>query len=159
MFVNKISLFLILALAVCNISAQDNDIALAPDDIFYSIQDDTYGGTISLYQDPLLHVLVDKYARINEKQGLKGYRIQIYSGSGVSARAEANSARYRLLNLFPEFDPSLIYFDYHAPYFKVVIGDYRNKNEAFEVYHDIKRKFSGSYIVKTRIRFPKLSSK
>lgn len=157
MVVNKIGLFFIWVLISLTTSAQDSNIATSTDDIFSSIQNSTYGGTISLYQDPMLHVLVDKYARINKKQGLKGYRIQVYSGSGVSARTEANKVRSKLLTQFPEFDPRVIYFDYQAPYFKVVIGDYRTKNEAFEVYHGIKRKFLGSYIVKTRINYPKLA--
>ena len=55
-------------------------------------------------------------------------------------------------------DSNLIYFSYQAPYFKVLVGDYRNKNEAFEMYHKIKSTFPGLYIVKSRIKFPKLTS-
>lgn len=158
MFVKIIWLFLFIGVLVVKINAQDNNSIAVTDDIFSSIQDETYGGDIQLYQNPSLHVLVDRYARINKKERLNGYRIQIYSGSGNKARFEAEDIRRRLLNNFPEFDYNLIYFDYQAPYFKVVVGDYRNKNEAFEVYHRIKRKFSGSYIVKSKINFPKLKS-
>ena len=156
MFVKEVCLFLILGMLVFKIDAQEISSTPVTDDIFYSIQDDTYGGNIDLYQNPSLHVLVNKYARINKKDRLDGYRIQIYSGSGNSARTEASNVRRKLLDKFPEFDSGLVYFDYQAPYFKVVIGDFRNKNEAFELYHKIKGKFSGSYIVKSKINFPKL---
>lgn len=160
MFANKIWLFLYLTLTVFKLNAQESNVNYNEinHDIFYSIQDDTYGGDIILYQNPSLHVLVDRYARINKKEGLHGYRIQIFSGSGNSARTKANNVKSKLQNYFPEFDSDLIYFDYQAPYFKVIIGDYRNKNEAYEVYHIIKNKFPGSYIVKSKINFPKLNS-
>ncbi len=125
-------------------------------DIFSLIQDNSFGGTIKLYQDASLYVLLEKNARINEKQGIYGFRIQIYSGSGITAREKANAVKREFLELFPEFSYDIIYTIYKAPYFMVSVGDFRNRNEAFELYHSINKKFPGSYIIRSKINFPKL---
>ncbi|MGE4289871.1 MAG: hypothetical protein AB7E36_14390 [Salinivirgaceae bacterium] len=59
-------------------------------DIFSVLQDNAQGGKIQLFQDPELHVLVDKNIRINKKQGIEGYRIQLFSSSGQDARDKVN---------------------------------------------------------------------
>ncbi len=135
-----------------------NDSISGSPNIFTALQDNSSGGRMVLDQSPELHVLIDKSIRINEKSGLEGYRIQIYTGSGVKARDEAAAVCQEFMAYFPEIDPGQIYKNYQAPYFKVRIGDYRNKNEAFEKYHAIKKRFPSSYIVKSSINFPKLES-
>jgi hypothetical protein len=127
-------------------------------DIFSTLQDNSRGGKIEIYQDPALHVLVDKSIRINKKEGLDGYRIQIFSSSGQEARDLANETQQKFLELFPDFDSRLIYTEYTAPYFKLRIGDFRNKNEAYEFFHKLRKKFPSSYIVKSKINFPKLEA-
>jgi len=124
--------------------------------IFTSIQDNSYGGKMTIYQNPSLQVLVEKSIRMNEKDGINGYRIQIYSGTGSAAREKASNVKREFLENFPEIDQEVIYTDYLEPYFKVKVGDFRNRNEAFELYNNVKKKFPGSYIVKSKINFPKL---
>lgn len=127
-------------------------------DIFSSLQDNSRGGKIEIYQDPALHVLVDKSIRINKKEGLDGYRIQIFSSSGQDARDKVNEIQQQFLEMFPDFDARLIYTEYTAPYFKLRIGDFRNKNEAYAFFHKLRKKFPSSYIVKSKINFPKLEA-
>jgi len=125
-------------------------------DIFISFHDNSDGGTINIYQNPAILVLLEKSISMNEKDGLSGYRIQVYSGTGVTAREKASSIKQELMQNFPEIDEDVIYTDYQEPYFKVNVGDFRNRNEAFELYYNIKNKFPGSYIVNSKINFPKL---
>lgn len=160
MFKKQISLLFLCILMAGSLKAQTESLDATPQvvDIFSLLQEDSHGAAIHLYQNPSLHVLVDKNSRLNEKSGLMGYRIQIYSGSGTQARDKANEVGLTFMENFPEFDPGLIYTDYQAPYFKVRIGDYRNKNEAFEFYNDLKKKYPGAYIVKSVINFPKLET-
>lgn len=159
MSVKKRYLFIILIINYSlTISAQNtNSFAHLSRDIFSSINSTYYGGTVNIYQDPSINALIDKNIRINKKNKVQGYRIQIFSGSGTSARVEANDIRREFIDYFPELDSTTIYFDYKAPYFKVVIGDFRNKNEAFQEYHQIKSKFEGAYIIKSKINYPKLN--
>jgi hypothetical protein len=158
MNLSRISLTTAFVLSVLFVSAQINttDSVNITDDIFSALQNNTYGGNITILQEPSLHVLIDRSIRINKKKGLNGYRIQIFSGSGNNAREQANKVAQEFKSYFPNFDHDLIYFNYQAPYFKVRIGDFRNRNEAFELYNKIIKKFPSSYIVKSRIKFPKL---
>ncbi len=127
-------------------------------DLFTLLSEKSQGqGDINLVQDAELYVLIDKYSRINKRDGLSGYRIQIFSGSGQNAREQANQASQLFCKNFPDFDPNLIYMEYQAPYFKLRIGDFRNKTEANAFYHSVKVIFPDSYLVKSKINFPKLS--
>jgi hypothetical protein len=122
------------------------------------IQDKSDGGVVQIRQNPSLTALLEKNIRINEKEGLEGFRIQLFSGSDQNARDKANEITQEFMSTFPEFNPSLIYTEYQAPYFKLRIGDYRNKGEAYEFFHNVRKKFPNSYIVKSKIKFPKFES-
>ncbi len=112
-------------------------------------------GTIRILQSPALNDLINKYKRINNNE-VKGYRIQIYMGTGSNARTEANEKSIEFTKNFPDFDASRVYAIYETPYFKLRIGDYRAKNEAFEDLFEIKKIFPKAYIVNSPIRYPKL---
>lgn len=141
------------------LKAQNSENTLS-DDIFYHLNLSENGeGKIILSQSVLLNDLIVKHRQINKKLGkakIKGYRIQIYRGIGSDARNEANSVSMRFMNSFPEFSQNQIYAIYETPYFKLRIGDYRNKNEAFEHLFRIKKTFPEAYIVNSNINFPEL---
>jgi len=150
----------LLVLIICNLqlaNAQNNN--TIENDIFATLQnnDNSNYGEITLYQDVSLFVLIDRHKRLSEGI-LQGYRIQIYRGSGQSARSEVEDNQQKLLQSFPSFDSRQIYPIYEAPYFKLRIGDYRNKNEAFEILSKIKQVFPNAYIVNSSINFPKLET-
>ncbi len=84
--------------------------------------------------------------RTNRLQStLEGYRIQIYSGSGSSAKQEAMAAQTKFLQLFPD---EAINTTYSAPFWRVRVGNYRFRSEALELLNKVKRNFQGSYIVR-----------
>jgi hypothetical protein len=140
-----------------NVYCQEHDSLPMHEDIFSLIKHDVKGqGNVDIYQKPGIHLLIDTHVRLNEKNGIDGYRIQIYSGSGRDAREKAYSLQQQFLEKFPEFDPDLTYIIYDVPNFKLRLGDFRNKNEAFEFYHLVRRYFPNSYMVKSKINFPKL---
>lgn len=150
----------ILVLIICCsqlIKAQNN--SPVENDIFATLQnnDNSSYGEITLYQDVSLFVLVDRHKRLSEG-ALQGYRIQIYRGSGQSARNEVEENQQRFIQTFKNFDSRAIYATYEAPYFKLRVGDFRNKNEAFEYLAKIKQVFPNAYIVNSSINFPKLES-
>ena len=70
--------------------------------------------------------------------GVPGYRIRIYSESGVGAKEEQQRVRANFLSLDPDVDA---YYRYDEPYFKVYVGDCRTRSEALKLYD---RKFFGS---------------
>lgn len=126
------------------------------DDIFFMLKSSKKGeGKINISQDVLLNNLVYKHKQQN-KNNLKGYRIQIYRGTGSNARNEANNTSIEFMQNFSEFNTSQVYAIYETPYFKLRVGDYRNKNEAFEDLFKIKKIFPNAYIVNSAINYPKL---
>ncbi len=81
---------------------------------------------------------------------LQGYRIQIFSDSD---RKGAQDTRTKFLQIFPDAEAYLIY---QQPYFKVRVGDYRNRIEAFAMYKDLLQHFDKVLIVPDKINLPKL---
>jgi hypothetical protein len=110
---------------------------------------------LTVYKDPILDTFVSRIYYANyPKQIIKGYRVQIYSGSN---RVDANKVKSDYLE--SEYGVK-IYFDYQQPYYKIRIGDYRTKLEAQKMYQllllDIR--FKGVLIVPDDINFPELKS-
>ncbi len=112
---------------------------------------------IHIQQDSSVIRLIDKHMRIKQQMPVyDGYRIQIFSGSGKEAREKISQVRGDFLTAMPGFDASRIYPVYQPPFFKIRVGDYRTKAEAFPVYKQIIRKFPTAYIVKEKINPPRL---
>jgi hypothetical protein len=147
---------LLIGFTVC-LWAQPNTTSL-PDDIFTDLikPDSLTGATIILLQDTSVPAIFERVKRINQKSGVMGFRIQIYNGSGQDAREAINKLTLEFLAKFPDIDPAVIYQEYQAPFFKLRIGDFRTRNEAFQLYNQIKHYFPNCYIVKSRINYPKL---
>lgn len=142
----------VLAVFVLNtVSSQTND-------LFYQLNEQTEGcGTITLTQESKLSQMIDAYAIINKRDGVDGYRIQIFSSSGQNARSAMAATSQQFMKNFPDFDPKQIYTEYKAPYFKLCVGDFRSRGSANTFYHKIRQLYPDSYIVKSKIRFPKLT--
>ncbi|MDC0303388.1 SPOR domain-containing protein [Flavobacteriales bacterium] len=105
--------------------------------------------------DIRLDSLLMKHIRVNQaKDGLDGYRVQLYSGSGTEARLSAN-------NLMAEFlanDPNIpAYLIYQAPNFKVRLGNFRTELEAIHLQRELAYQYPGGFVVRDRIKFPKLA--
>jgi hypothetical protein len=113
-------------------------------DILMQLLDNETGNQISIEVDSLL---VDNYYKFmirNKKlSGVPGYRIRIYSESGVGAKEEQQRVRARFLSHYPNIDA---YYRYDEPYFKVYVGDCRTRSEAQKLYDEIKENFPNSII-------------
>lgn len=140
-------------------NAQDTENTLS-EDIFFHLKTSKIGeGKIILSQSTVLNNLIAKHRQINKNLGrakIKGYRIQIYRGVGSDARNKANNVSMKFMTNFPNFSQNQIYAIYETPYFKLRVGDYRNKNEAFEHLFKIKKIFPEAYIVNSNINYPEL---
>jgi hypothetical protein len=98
------------------------------------------------------NVTVHKDNRIEELNktfsttfSLKGFRIQIYSGN---KRQPANQARATFLKAHPKTKAHL---NYDQPYYKVRVGDFRTKLEAFKYKNVIAHEFPNCFIVKDEL--------
>lgn len=109
---------------------------------------------LTIVRDVRLDSLVMRHIRVNEAKGeFAGYRLQLFSGSGTTARQEANSLRANFMAKNPE---TPAYIVYEAPNFKVRIGDFRTELEAIKLQRDLEYQFPGAFVVKDNIKFPQL---
>ena len=92
--------------------------------------------------------LVSNYNKLIAKNmlssGIPGYRIRIYSGSGIGAKEEQQKVRARFLSLYRGQDA---YNQYDEPFFKVYVGDCRTMSEALKLNDMIKKDFPDPFIV------------
>lgn len=98
------------------------------------------------YSSVQLDSLVNSFVRDNsEMQTIDGYRIQIYSGSGVKAKSEAQDVKNKFVSAFPT---ERVYVVYNAPFWRVRTGDFRFRSEALPLLDKVKRQFPGCYTVR-----------
>jgi hypothetical protein len=90
---------------------------------------------------------VNNWRKVGE---IYGYRIQIAAYSGVNSRSQAESARNTFNNLFPYTKSYLIY---NEPYFKVRVGNYYTRLQAFKDLETIRETYPSAYIVPDKINY------
>jgi hypothetical protein len=119
------------------------------------LQPENCNKNLVIYKDPLLDTFINRITYSgNPDQILKGYRVQIYSGSN---RIDANKVKSDFLETYLG---EKIYFEYKQPYYKVRVGNYRTKLEAQKMYQILllDLRFKGVLIVPDDINFPELKS-
>jgi hypothetical protein len=116
----------------------------------------TYGaGRVEIKQDIRVDSLLSRHISANARiDGINGYRIQIFRGSGRNAREQANEAKASFISEFPDMESYLI-FD-PPNYFKVRVGDYRTRHDAYPDFQRVKQKFPNAYPVSDIISYPDL---
>lgn len=111
--------------------------------------------SLVIERDVRVDSLLMKHSRVNKlKNGLDGYRIQLFSGSGTEARMQANNLRAEFMANHPDIPAYLIY---QAPNFKVRLGDFRSELEAVHLQRELAYQYPGGFVVKDEIKFPKLA--
>ena len=100
---------------------------------------------VHLQVDSLLVANYTKLISMNMKSsGVPGYRIRIYSESGIGPKQEQQHDRARFLSLYPGVDA---YNRYDEPYFKIYVGDCRTRSDALKLHDLIRREFPSSIII------------
>lgn len=101
----------------------------------------TKGEIISINQKGV-DKLVSKYKQILKKTGgVEGWRIQLIF---KDQKEEILPYQIKFTNLYPEF-PVQIAFD--SPNYKLTVGNFRTRNEALKIKHQISKNFPGAYPV------------
>lgn len=106
----------------------------------------------NIIQDKRVNELILKHVLINEasKEKMKGYRVQIHFGA---EKAKALDVKTKFTTQHSEIPA---YFDYQQPYFKIRVGNFRTKLEAYKLLQDISAEFPGAFIVTDNIDLPKI---
>ncbi len=110
-----------------------------------SLQEGGRNNRVKLEMDTLLVSNYYKLLNSNKSSsGIPGYRIRIFSESGVGAKEEQQRVKARFLTLYPEIDA---YNRYDEPFFKIYVGDCRTRSEALKLIDRIERNFPNTFIV------------
>ena len=96
-------------------------------------------GTIQIVGDRKVTELVNTHVEFNERvKTIPGFRIQIASETGSNSKAKAFSVKEKFLQEYPEISAYLVFDE---PNFKVKVGDFITKLDAFVFMQKIKSQY------------------
>jgi hypothetical protein len=105
---------------------------------------------VSVTKDSRIDNLIETY---KSSFTVQGYRIQIYSDN---KKQPARDEKAKFLSLYNNVRAHEIY---QQPYFKIRVGDFRTKLEAYKFQKEIVSNFPNSFIVKDEIEVEQLLDK
>ena len=105
-----------------------------------------------IVQDPAIDTLITRHILANaSKQGVDGWRIQIYRGGHRTANEDSNKVRARFMEEYPAI---ATYRTFDRPnWFKIKVGDFRTREEAAVVYFDILKRYPDAYLIRDVIGY------
>lgn len=108
-------------------------------------------GSVRYDVEPAITQIQEDYINNWRKVGeINGYRIQIAAYSGVNSKSHAEYAKNSFNSIFPYTRAYLIYTE---PYFKVRVGNYYTRLQAYKDLEDIKLTYPSAYIVPDKISY------
>jgi hypothetical protein len=98
---------------------------------------------------------IDSLLKASDEQAekeyvIKGFRVQI---TAAGNRAEINKIKSQFYTVFPDIKTFVIY---QQPNFKLRVGNYRTKLEAYKVWTEIEKHFPGSFITPDELKLNEL---
>ncbi len=111
---------------------------------------------LNVDQDPRLTKMLKWHIENNQtREGIQGYRVEIFFSSALNALEMAQKEKVKFLSLYPDYS---VHVKFAAPNFKVRVGDFRTKNEALKLEKKIEKDYPGAFIVPDIIDFPLLKT-
>ncbi|MEJ7737305.1 MAG: SPOR domain-containing protein [Chitinophagaceae bacterium] len=110
-----------------------------------SAQTDT--GSVHVFKDPRINLLIKKQAQINEettrnsRRNVPGFRIQILN---TTDRTDAIDAKSKVYQLYPELKAYLLY---QSPYYRIKVGNFKTRQEAEEYQGSLARYFPNTVFI------------
>ena len=118
-------------------------------------------GRVVVVQDPLVDTVLVQYEAMRMKimgnpdnKAIPGFRIQIFSDSGINSSDRARQAREAFLALFSEVPA---YVSWKAPNYRVRVGDFRSRLEAEKALQSIIVAYPNAWVIKDEINFPAIN--
>jgi hypothetical protein len=143
-------LFLISFLASPLLYAQDYSSKEAPVDTAQIEILEQLDVTRDARLDKMLKWHVEKNLK---REGMDGYRVEIFFSSTQDAKEQALKIKTKFLSDYPDY---AVHVKFVAPNFRVRAGDFRTKNEAWKLYKTIQADYPAAFIVPDVIDFPLL---
>ncbi|WP_321368145.1 SPOR domain-containing protein [uncultured Draconibacterium sp.] len=109
---------------------------------------------LNVNRDARLDKMLKWHIEKNQKrEGMDGYRVEIFFSSSLDAKEQALNTKTEFLTNYPEFP---VHIKFVAPNFRVRVGDFRTKNEALKLYKQVQKDYPAAFIVPDVIEFPLL---
>lgn len=109
-------------------------------------------GTLRINQDSRVEQLLRKQREVYAANNtLSGFRVQIFMEIGNEAVDHANVMKSEFEEAFPELP---IYLSYEQPYYRLRVGDFRNRVEAEKYLRILKPKYSLAFVTADVINPP-----
>ena len=111
--------------------------------------------SIVFIQDKKITDLLTLYAALVEKKNgkVKGYRVQIHFG------ADRDKAKEVKAKFMQKYADQLAYEVYDSPNFKIRVGDFRTRLDAFRFLKQINLDFPSSFIVQDDVEIKEFNNK
>ncbi len=101
-------------------------------------------GNVQIVGDVQVSQLVQRHIELNERvRTIPGYRIQVASLSGTSSKNRAFDMKERIHNTYPGVEAYVVFDE---PNFKVKVGDFRTRLDAYVFLQHIRGEFPGTII-------------
>jgi hypothetical protein len=142
------ALLILIAATLCkNLPAQTTP------DIFHQLESARpEQGTVKISQENAIRNLVNLHIQQQGRlNGIRGYRIAIYRGSGQEANKQSDQVRALFISRHEEVKS---YKKFELPFFKVYVGDFRTKSEALRFLKKIEPEYPDAFIREDIISFP-----
>lgn len=123
-------------------------------------------GTVRIFQDPAIGRLIgsrltNEHIEKNKDNDLAflkmpGFRAQVFSGNNQRKSKEEALQKEKLIKeMYPDLPT---YITYTAPFWKLRVGDFRSREEAYSLMRELKESFpefaKEMYIVKDEVKIP-----
>lgn len=109
-------------------------------------------GTLNLRQDSRIERLMQKQREIYAVNStMSGFRVQIFMEIGNEAVDHANVMKEEFEEQYPELP---IYLSYEQPYYRLRVGDFRNRVEAEKYLRMLKPKYNLAFVTADIINPP-----
>ena len=109
------------------------------------------GGKSTVYQGVSVGTAFRQYVSKNASKPMQGYRIRVYYDSDRTSRGVSESVARTIAARYPGLK---VYRTFDSPNFKVAVGDFRTKDEAFSLFKRLKSQYPAAFIIKENINYP-----
>ena len=111
-------------------------------------------GSLNVDQDSRIESLISKQRSLYRiDSSFSGYRIHVFMEIGNEALKHAEEVKKQFEKSFPDIP---IYLTYAEPYFRLRVGNFRNRVEAEQCLRRIKPRFKEAFVTADMIYRPKI---
>jgi hypothetical protein len=146
-------ILLILGFALLCAGMQAQEVETAPVDSTLLGKDilTVLGPNAQVYQSAEIKQALTDYVKANASKTISGYRIRVYYDNSPQARTRSEAIVNTLETLYPEHK---VYRSFESPNYKVLLGNFRSKDEALRIFNQLKKTYPTAYIIKDNIEYP-----